>query len=78
MAKFKHSAARLLDRLASDYSFQPSKKEGYLKIAAMLEDVTDARAAWMADVLIGAAVGGEYADKLGEQTFLICYFRIRC
>ncbi|KAK2465142.1 hypothetical protein APHAL10511_002834 [Amanita phalloides] len=60
--KFKYSAARLLDRLAKD-SAQQSKRDGYLKIAAMLEDITDARAPWMADVLVGT-INGEYTDKL--------------
>ncbi|KAF8714415.1 hypothetical protein AX14_012711 [Amanita brunnescens Koide BX004] len=60
--KFKYSATRLLDRLAKD-SVQQSKRDGYMKIAAMLEDVTDARAPWMADVLVGT-INGEYADKL--------------
>ncbi|KAF8627530.1 hypothetical protein AX15_004388 [Amanita polypyramis BW_CC] len=60
--KFKYSAAKLLDRLAKD-SVQMSKRDGYLKIAAMLEDITDARAPWMADVLVGT-INGEYADKL--------------
>ncbi len=36
-----------------------------MKIPAMLEDVTDARAPWMADVLV-RTINGEYADKLGE------------
>jgi ATP-dependent Lon protease len=62
--KFKQGALRLLDRLAKD-SLQQSRKEGYHKIASMLEDITDARTPWMADVLIGS-VNGEYADKLGE------------
>lgn len=61
-SKFKQSALRLLDRLAKD-SLQQSRKEGYHKIASMLEDITDARTPWMADVLIGS-VNGEYADKL--------------
>ncbi|PBK92746.1 ATP-dependent protease La [Armillaria gallica] len=60
--KFKHSALRLLDRLAND-AVQSSRKEGYQKIASMLDDITDARAPWMADVLIGS-INGEYDDKL--------------
>ncbi|KAF9006341.1 ATP-dependent protease La [Hymenopellis radicata] len=60
--KFKHSALRLLDRLAKD-AVQSSRKEGYQKIASMLDDITDARAPWMADVLIGS-INGEYDDKL--------------
>lgn len=61
---FKSSALRLLDRLAKD-SLQQTRKEGYNKIASMLDDITDARTPWMADVLIGS-INGEYADKLGE------------
>lgn len=63
--KFKQSALRLLDRLAKDSS-QQSRKDGYNKIAAMLEDITDARAPWMADVLVGS-VSGEHGDKLGTS-----------
>lgn len=62
--KFKSSALRLLDRLAKD-SIQQSRKEGYNKIAAMLEDITDARTPWMADVLLGS-INGEYTDRLCE------------
>ncbi|PPR02300.1 hypothetical protein CVT24_011638 [Panaeolus cyanescens] len=60
--KFKSSALRLLDRLAKD-SLQQTRKEGYNKIASMLDDITDARTPWMADVLIGS-INGEYTDKL--------------
>ncbi|KAF9472048.1 ATP-dependent protease La [Pholiota conissans] len=60
--KFKQSALRLLDRLAKD-SVQQTRKEGYNKIASMLDDITDARTPWMADVLIGS-INGEYNDKL--------------
>ena len=68
--KFKYSATRLLDRLAKD-SVQHAKRDGYVKIAAMLEDVTDARAPWMADVLVGT-INGEYVDKLGEWVWRPC------
>ncbi|KAF8999813.1 Lon protease C-terminal proteolytic domain-containing protein [Cyathus striatus] len=60
--KFKASALRLLDRLARD-SVQQSRKEGYHKIAGMLEEITDARTPWMADVLVGS-INGEYPDRL--------------
>lgn len=65
--KFKQSAFRLLDRLAKD-SMQHSRKEGYHKIISMLDDITDARTPWMADILVGI-VTGEYNDKLGEFLF---------
>ncbi|KAJ7173749.1 ATP-dependent protease La [Mycena filopes] len=59
---FKQSALRLLDRLARD-SGQQIRRDGYNKISGMLEDVTDARAAWMADILVGT-VNAPFADKL--------------
>ncbi|KAJ7066744.1 ATP-dependent protease La [Mycena amicta] len=59
---FKQSAHRLLDRLAQD-SGQQIRRDGYSKISAMLEDVTDARAAWMADILVGT-VNASFADKI--------------
>ncbi|KAF8064020.1 ATP-dependent protease La [Lyophyllum atratum] len=60
--KFKHSALTLLDRLARD-SAQQLRKDSYNKIASMLEDITNSRAPWMADVLVGS-INGEYSDKL--------------
>ncbi|KAF5376122.1 hypothetical protein D9615_007673 [Tricholomella constricta] len=60
--KFKHAALRLLDRLARD-STQQVRKDSYNKIASMLEDITNSRAPWMADVLVGS-INGEYNDKL--------------
>ncbi|KAJ7746882.1 ATP-dependent protease La [Mycena maculata] len=59
---FKQSALRLLDRLARD-SGQQIRRDGYHKISGMLEDITDARAAWMADILVGT-VNASFADKL--------------
>ena len=61
--KFKQSALRLLDRLARD-SVQQSRRDGYHKIANMLDDITDARTPWMADVLVGS-INTDYSDKLG-------------
>ncbi|KIM90045.1 hypothetical protein PILCRDRAFT_812855 [Piloderma croceum F 1598] len=62
VAVFKGAALRLLDRLAKDAS-QPSRKDGWLKVSAMVEDVSDSKAPSMADVMV-AAVNGEYSDKL--------------
>ncbi|KAK7031398.1 Lon protease-like protein [Favolaschia claudopus] len=59
---FKHSALRLLDRLARD-SGKQIRRDGYNKISGMLEDITDARAAWMADILVGT-VNASFDDKL--------------
>ncbi|KAJ7224383.1 ATP-dependent protease La [Mycena pura] len=63
---FKQSALRLLDRLGQD-SGQQTRRDGYHKISAMLEDITDARAAWMADILVGT-VNASFADKLAILT----------
>ncbi|KAF8196746.1 Lon protease C-terminal proteolytic domain-containing protein [Mycena galopus ATCC 62051] len=59
---FKQSALRLLDRLARD-SGKQIRRDGYNKISGMLEDITDSRAAWMADILVGT-VNASFADKL--------------
>ncbi|KAH7907377.1 ATP-dependent protease La [Hygrophoropsis aurantiaca] len=59
---FKDAALRMLDRLARD-SAQPQRKDEWMRVAAMVEDISHARAAWMADVLV-AAVSGQYPDKL--------------
>ncbi|TFK48306.1 ATP-dependent protease La [Heliocybe sulcata] len=59
---FKAAALRLLDRLAKD-STQQSRKDAWMKIAGMVEEISEQRAAWMADVMI-SAVNGEYSDKL--------------
>lgn len=61
---FKDAALRLLDRLAGD-SVHAQRKDEWLKVASMVEEISDQRAAWMADVLV-AAISGQYADKLGE------------
>ncbi len=66
--RFKQAALRLLDRLARDAT-QPARKEGYNKIAGMLDDITDARTPWMADVLVGS-INTDYADKLGPYRSL--------
>ncbi|KAG1848982.1 hypothetical protein F4604DRAFT_1811698 [Suillus subluteus] len=59
---FKHAALLLLDRLAKD-SPQPQRKDDWLRVAAIVEDISEQRAAWMADVLV-AAVSSQYPDKL--------------
>ncbi|KAL4063990.1 Lon protease C-terminal proteolytic domain-containing protein [Scleroderma yunnanense] len=59
---FKDAALRLLDRLAKD-SMQVQRKDEWLRVAVMVEEVPDHRSAWMADVLV-AAITGDYADKL--------------
>ena len=61
---FKDAALRLLDRLAKD-SVQLQRKDEWLRVAVMVEEIPDHRSAWMADVLV-AAINGDYQDKLGE------------
>ncbi|KAG0702146.1 Lon protease C-terminal proteolytic domain-containing protein [Suillus ampliporus] len=58
---FKDAALTLLDRLAKD-SLQPQRKDDWLRVAAMVEDISEQRAAWMADVLV-SAVSPQYPDK---------------
>jgi ATP-dependent Lon protease len=70
--KFRESALRLLDRLARE-SIQQSRKDGYYKIASMLDDITYARAPWMADVLVGS-INVEYSDKLGTRSIILSFF----
>jgi ATP-dependent Lon protease len=66
--KFKESALRLLDRLSVG-SKGNAKRERYIKIAGLLDELTEARAPWMADVLV-SSLTTEYSDKLGEYYFL--------
>lgn len=72
---FKAASLRLLDRLAKD-ALQPTKRDAWVKVAAMVEDVEEHRAAWLADVLV-AAVNGEYEDKMGECQFHVLGLAIR-
>ncbi|KAG2095767.1 hypothetical protein BD769DRAFT_1394855 [Suillus cothurnatus] len=44
-------------------SAQPQRKDDWLRVAATVEDISEQRAAWMADVLV-AAVSPQYTDKL--------------
>lgn len=71
---FKDAALRLLDRLAKD-SVQAQRKDEWVKVAFMVEEISDQRAAWMADVLV-AAISGQYADKFGQSCSSVfgCFF----
>ena len=62
--KFKAAALKLLEQLARDTT-QTAKRESYNKVAAMIEETSQSKAAWMADLMV-ANVNGEYADKLGK------------
>lgn len=64
VVKFKAAALKLLNQLARDTT-QQVKRESYSKVAALVEEVSHVRAAWMADVIL-SSTNAEYADKLGE------------
>ena len=66
VSKFKAAALKLLDQLARDSTLQ-AKRDSYLKVAAMVEETSQAKAPWMADVMV-ANVNGVYEDKLGEYS----------
>ncbi|TDL26868.1 ATP-dependent protease La [Rickenella mellea] len=59
---FKSAALRLLDRLAQDSS-KNGRKEAWIKFASMIEDISDQRAGWAADLLV-ANINGEFTDRL--------------
>lgn len=60
---FKAAASRLLERLAQD-SGRPAKRDAWGKFATMVEDISDQRAGWLADLLV-SSINGEYKDRLG-------------
>ncbi|KZT64831.1 ATP-dependent protease La [Daedalea quercina L-15889] len=61
-ATFKAAAIKLLDRLARDAPNE-SKRDFYVKLSNMVDEVTTQRAPWLADILI-SSLNIEYADKL--------------
>ncbi|KAG1807789.1 Lon protease C-terminal proteolytic domain-containing protein [Suillus subaureus] len=73
---FKHAALVLLDRLAKD-SPQPQRKDDWVRVSAIVEDISEQRAAWMADVLV-AAVSSQYPDKLAFLAATDVEDRLRC
>ncbi|PSR70447.1 hypothetical protein PHLCEN_2v13698 [Hermanssonia centrifuga] len=62
VVKFKAAALKLLDQLAKDTT-QQAKRDTYNKVAAMIEEISYVKAAWMADVMV-SSTNGEYSDKL--------------
>ncbi|KAI8972556.1 ATP-dependent protease La [Trametes punicea] len=63
VAAFRAAAAKLLDHLARD-SLQESRRDVYLKISRMLDEVSDDRTPWMADVIVAGINKLDYNDKL--------------
>jgi ATP-dependent Lon protease len=70
--RFKDAARHLLDRMVRD-SPTPVKRESYSKVAHMLDDVSDQRAPWIADVLV-AGMSADFEDKLGEQSVQTLFY----
>ncbi|TBU30927.1 ATP-dependent protease La [Dichomitus squalens] len=60
---FRAAASKLLESLAQDAT-QQSRRDVYVKISHMIEEVSDDRAPWMADVIIASINKLEYEDKL--------------
>ncbi len=69
IAPFRAAASKLLDSLAQDVT-QQSRRDVYIKISHMIEEVSDDRAPWMADVIVAVINKIEYNDKLGEFSIL--------
>lgn len=67
---FKNAALRMLERLSQDAT-QRSRREGWVKVMGLVEDLEEGRAGWMADMLV-STVRVEYADKIGE--LFCCFF----
>ncbi|KAM5532690.1 hypothetical protein V8D89_013659 [Ganoderma adspersum] len=63
VAPFRAAASKLLQGLAQDTT-QQSRKDVYAKIAQMMEEVSDDRTPWMADVIVAGINKVEYDDKL--------------
>jgi ATP-dependent Lon protease len=61
--KFKGAALKLLNQLARDTT-QEVKRESLNKVAALVEEVSQMRAAWISDVIL-SSTNAEYKDKLG-------------
>ncbi|KAI9068824.1 ATP-dependent protease La [Trametes sanguinea] len=63
VAAFRAAAAKLLDHLAKDAT-QQSRRDVYVKISHMLDEVSDDRTPWMADVIVAGINKLDYNDKL--------------
>ena len=63
---FKNAALRMLERLSQDTA-QIRKREGWVKVMGLVEDLEEDRAGWMADMLVSTVPGVDYTDKIGES-----------
>lgn len=66
---FKSAATTLLSRLTKDAAGE-ARRDLYTKFSVMVEEVSNQRTPWMADVLI-ASLDADYADKLGEHIVIL-------
>ena len=64
VAKFKGAALQLLDRLIQDAK-RGAKRENWTRFATLVEDMSDDRTGWLADVMVWSIIQ-DYSDKLGE------------
>ena len=71
---FRAAASKLLESLAQDTT-QQSRRDVYVKISHMIEEVSDDRAPWMADVIVAGINKVEYEDKLGESFVFLLHTR---
>ncbi|KIK13185.1 hypothetical protein PISMIDRAFT_119358 [Pisolithus microcarpus 441] len=74
-AAFKDAALRMLDRLAKD-SMHSQRKDDWLRVSVIVEDVPDHRLPWMADVLV-AAINCDYTDKFALLSTVTVEDRLR-
>ncbi|KAI0776816.1 ATP-dependent protease La [Trametes elegans] len=63
VATFRAAATKLLEHLAQDTN-QQSRRDVYVKISHMLEEVSNDRTPWMADVIVAGINKLDYNDKL--------------
>ncbi|KAI0351613.1 ATP-dependent protease La [Trametes cingulata] len=76
VAAFRAAATKLLEHLAQDTN-QQSRRDVYVKISHMLEEVSDDRTPWMADVIVAGMNKLDYNDKLAYLSAAAVNDRLR-
>ncbi|KAI0696159.1 Lon protease C-terminal proteolytic domain-containing protein [Cytidiella melzeri] len=76
VVKFKAAALKLLSQLAKDTT-QEVKRDSFNKVAALVEEVSQVRAAWISDVIV-SSTNAEYNDKLDFLSAADPDDRLRC
>lgn len=74
---FKVAAIRLVERFARDTSQSAQKRESWARIAHVVDETEQDKAAALADAIV-SAVGAEHPDKLGECPSGILYAHWPC